>query len=312
MSDLAAALAAFGAKDAQLVSARENEVYRVLHAGRPAALRLHRPGYQGLASIASELEWLAALRRMGMRVPEPLAGLGGDTIATLPSGRLATLVSWLDGRPLGEGGFPLEGSRELQERRFFAVSQEIARLHDATDSIALSPHFSRQRWDLDGFLGENPLWGRFWESPALTMGERDLIVRAREAARGDLVSFAPRADFGLIHADVLRENVLLDGTGAAALIDFDDAGWGFRIYDLAALMTQNLGEPHADALREAAIAGYRSIRSLPDDAVAHLDLFVMLRRFASMGWVVPRSDDPKLQRLYAERAVEAARAYLET
>ena len=38
--------------------------------------------------------------------------------------------------------------------------------------------------------------------------------------------------FGLIHADAHLDNVLFDGQ-QARLIDFDDCGFGYRIYDVA-------------------------------------------------------------------------------
>ena len=49
-------------------------------------------------------------------------------------------------------------------------------------------------------------------------------------------------DRGLIHADLLGENILDDGAGLR-LIDFDDCGWGFRFYDLGTAMLQSLGRP---------------------------------------------------------------------
>ena len=99
--------------------------------------------------------------------------------------------------------------------------------------------------------------------------------------------------------------------GAVTLIDFDDSGFGFRLYDLAVLMTQNEGLANAPELLDAAIAGYRSQRALSDEAVALIPLLVMARRMASMGWIVPRSAPGDAQRrFYAERALAAARGFL--
>lgn len=306
MSEIDEALTAFGGKSARLVTERENAVYAAdLPAGK-AAIRLHRPGYQSLAAIRSELDWMEALAAAGVAVPRPLAAP-----VSLSTGRIATAVAWIDAPPLGEGGVPLSGSPAAQEARFHAVGRAIAGLHTATDAMDLGPEFTRHAWDAEGLLGEAPLWGRFWESPALTPPERALMQEVRRMARTRLDAFAARGgDYGLIHADVLRENALVTGE-TITLIDFDDAGWGFRLYDLGVLMTQNEDEPNANALRDAALAGYRASRALSDDDAALLPLFTLLRRLASMGWIVPRSapDDPRRD-AYARKAVRAAHAFL--
>jgi Ser/Thr protein kinase RdoA (MazF antagonist) len=312
MSEIDDALAAWGATGARLIKGRENAVYEAALPGGRAALRLHRVGYQTRAAIASELDWMRGLAAGGLRVPAPILALSGEDVVELSSGRLATVVSWVEGAPLGAGGEPLEGPLAVQLARFRAVGREVARLHTISDGLTFGTDFGRHAWDIDGLLGEAPLWGPFWENPALTGDERALVLEAREKARAALVDFQARGgDFGLIHADVLRENVLVAGE-TVTLIDFDDAGWGFRLYDLATLMTQNEEEPDHPALRDAALAGYREERALSEEDAELLAVFVMLRRFASMGWIVSRVRPGEAWvRIYAERAVAAARGFLE-
>ena len=76
-------------------------------------------------------------------------------------------------------------------------------------------------------------------------------------------------------------------------------------------MSQNEAEPDPAALLAAAVEGYRSARPLAEADAALIPMFVMLRRFASMGWIVPRARPGEdWVRVYAERAVGAARAFL--
>ncbi|MCI2395764.1 phosphotransferase [Aliiroseovarius sediminis] len=311
MSALKKALAAWGAQDIRMIKDRENVVHEVRVGGSPAALRLHRPGYQSAGAIRSELDWMAALARAGMRVPAPIPTRSGDTVADLGAGQIATVVSWVDGAPIGEGGVPLAGSKAEQVALYHKVGTELAMLHNLTDAMTLPDGFTRHRWDIPGLLGDNPFWGRFWESPALSESERALVLRARAVAHDMATAFAGGgADFGLIHADALRENIFVHN-GDLTLIDFDDAGFGFRIYDLAVMMTQNEDEPAADAIRDAAIAGYRAHRAFPKQAEDLLPMFIMMRRFASMGWAVPRNPPGSpVAREYADKAVRAARAFL--
>ncbi len=122
---------------------------------------------------------------------------------------------------------------------------------------------------------------------------------------------AQGGDFGLIHADVLRENVVETPDGLA-LIDFDDGGFGFRLYDLGTALVQNLEEPNLAPIAGALVAGYRRARPAPDLDANTLTLFVLLRCFASAGWIVSRAPrtDPR-QGLYAARALRLARYFLE-
>lgn len=296
----------------RFVKLRENLVFDVtLAGGTRAALRLHRPGYQSLAAIEAELDWTARLARSGLPVPAPVPTRSGALTAEA-GGRVASAVSWIEGAPLGAFGEPLPGSAAEQAQMMVSLGRLVAGLHNATDALDLPPDFPRPAWDEAGLLGETPLWGRFWDNPSLTASERALLVQARDQARADLAAFrAEGADFGLIHADVLRENVLA-GPEGLSLIDFDDSGRGFRMYDLGTALVQNLEEPALAVMASALIEGYRAVRPLRKEAARRLPLFTALRVFASAGWIVTRiaPDDPR-QRLYAERAVRLARHLLE-
>jgi Ser/Thr protein kinase RdoA (MazF antagonist) len=314
MSEAEQALGAWGGTDAPIrwIKDRENAVHEVrLRDGTRAALRLHRVGYQTVAAIRSELWWMQALAQAGLSVPLPIPTQNGDLVHVSSSGRVATVIGWVSGEPLGAYGAALEGGAQDKRARFHAIGALVARMHNITDTLTLPDHFQRHSWDAEGLLGDKPFWGRFWENPSLEAGERSLIGKARNKARQALADFRDRGgDFGLIHADVLRENVLFSGE-TVSIIDFDDCGFGFRLYDLATLASQNESEPDYAALMQAAITGYRSERPLSDADAALLPMFLMLRRFASAGWVISRAaaGDP-LQRLYAERAVTAAERFV--
>ena len=302
-ADLEAALAAFGASDPRFLSHSENEVYGVQHGGRPAALRLHRPGYQTRDQIWSELWWMRALADHGLRVPGCLPTRGGSLIAELPGGRVASLITWVAGAPLADD--------TATPATFHRIGALLARLHAATDQLDLPARFSRHAWDVDGLMGEAPLWGRFWESPALEAAGRQTLLAARDKARAELSAYrAGGGDYGLIHADPIRGNVFVDGE-KVTLIDFDDAGWGFRAYDLAVLMTQNLDRPDAPALLDAAIAGYRCERDMSAATEAMIPTLILARRMASTGWIMTRKQiDRDWMVTYASRAVALARDYL--
>ncbi len=295
----------WGGGAARLIRNRENAVFEIaLPMGR-AALRLHRTGYQTEAAIRSELWWMGALAGAGLPVPRPLSGRSGDVVVRLASGRLASAIAWVDGDAMGDAGVPLAGSAAEQAAVHYSLGRLIAGVHRATDSMTLPGWFERPRWDRDGLLGEAPFWGRFWDHPALRADERALLCHARDHAAAWLGAFGG-PDTGLIHADVLRENVLV-GADGLTLIDFDDCGSGYRLYDLGTALSQNLAEPALPQIAAALLEGYSAIRPLSPEASDAVPLFTLLRCCASVGWTMPRlhAGDPR-HRVYIERATRAA------
>lgn len=297
----------------RLLSHRENAVFAIaLSDGRRGVLRLHRRGYQSADAIRSELWWMQALAGAGVAVPCPEPTRDGALLAHLDDGRVASVLSWIAGTPLASGAGPLDGGGAEQLRRFAELGHAIGKLHVATDRLTLPQGFSRPHWDIDGLLGPAPFWGRFWDHPAASDAEAILLQEARRFARERLSAYAAAGgDHGLIHADLMRENVLFDGP-RAHLIDFDDCGFGFRIYDLGTALVPNLEEPELDAIATGLLEGYADERGLNDDDLAMLPVFVMLRTLASVGWTMPRltSDDPRI-RAYLNRAVRTAHAVME-
>jgi Ser/Thr protein kinase RdoA (MazF antagonist) len=299
----------WGAQGApRLIKDRENAVFEIaLPDGGRAALRLHRPGYQSPGAIRSELWWMARLADAGVPVPRPIPALDG-AIVVQAGARAASVVSWVEGVQIGDGVTTLEADPEAVTGRYRALGQLIARIHDATDALTLPPHFERPSWNRAALVGQDPRWGRFWTNPALDPAEADLLRAAREAADTALARLeAEGADYGLVHADLLRENVMASGAGLS-IIDFDDSGFGFRAYDLATAEVQGLEDPMNAVAGLALHEGYRAARRADAPPLGDVTLFVALRTFASCGWIVTRAapDDPR-QRFYAERALRAAR-----
>lgn len=284
MTDLAAeALARWGADGADLsfVSGRENQVYRVATRDDDFALRIRRPGLRSRVELVSELAWLEAMDRAGLSVPRPVPSLSGSLLETV-GGREADMTAWLRGSPLGRSGEPLRLKDAPQA--FHRLGREIALLHDACDEFRPPEGFVRSRWDIGGLLGEKPRWGRFWENPALDKETRALLERFRSEASRELELRSAGLDYGLIHADLVRENVLFDDD-QPRLLDFDDGGFGFRLFDIAGALLKNRKEPGYPELESSLVEGYRTARPLD---ISLLGLFMALRAVTYVGWIVPR------------------------
>lgn len=272
----------------RLISARENAVFEIETPHGRAALRLHRPGYQNAAAIRSELWWCASLAGAGVSVPPPLPAQDGTLLVTLQNGRLASAIRWQEGDALGETGQLLDGPLPVILSRHRLLGRLLAEMHDATDRLTLPEEFTRPKWGLAGLVGDMPLWGRFWAHPAATHVQSQRLGEVRDWLTDRLTVEA--GDLGLIHADVLRENVLVNDR-TLWLIDFDDSGFGYRGYDLGTALLGNLSEPAYADIRDALIEGYSTLRPMTRDTV---EMFTLMRACASVGWTIPRlaRDDP--------------------
>ncbi len=292
---------------AELAAQRENHVYRISGAdGGRLALRFHRRGYRSDQELASELAWMGELGQQDLSVPRPIRSRHGN-LHEIIDGHQTDLLTWLDGRPMGRAGERLQLQNSIDVFRNLGAS--MARLHRISDDWQLTDDFQRCAWNIEGLLGENPVWGRFWENPYLSSRQRQTLLQARDQAQTFLQSKGDQLDYGLIHADLVRENVLIAGDDIQ-LIDFDDGGFGFRLFDVATTLLANRGEPDFEVLQNALIAGYRTVRPLD---VSALPLFLMLRAFTYVGWVVSRLDEAGAEarsRRFCERAVSMAEAYL--
>jgi Ser/Thr protein kinase RdoA (MazF antagonist) len=285
----------------RLIRDRENQVFEMATPTGRAALRLHRAGYQAPAAIQSELWWCAELAAAGLPVPAALPAHDGSLLLPLSDGRHASAVAWMEGEALGEADKP--NPRPLAEvlGLYQSLGALLARVHGATDRLTLPPGFERPRWDLEGLVGDAPLWGRFWEHPVASPDQRAVLIRARDALRERL-----GGRMGLIHADVLRENVLVNGR-SLSLIDFDDSGFGFRLHDLGTALVQTVQHPEHPLLRDALMDGYGTTDT------AMVEAFTLARTLASVGWTMPRlaPDDP-IHRSHLARAVFCAERLLKS
>jgi len=289
MDDLAAAaLGRFGLSPeatATLCNVSENHTYRVDDPASETgyALRVHRPGYRTAAQIESELQWLDALRADGavdtcVAVPAP----GGERVVSVATDgfgeRNVVLFEWLPGsEPDPEGDDVIAGFRTLG-----AVS---SRMHAHARAWEPPPGFDRPHWDYEHTLGAGGHWGRWQDGLGMGPEERELLERLDATIRARLEAYGQSDDrFGLVHADIRLANLLVDD-GHVRVIDFDDSGFAWFMYDFATTVSFMEDHPRVPELRDAWLDGYRSQAPLDPADEAELDTFVMLRRLLLVAWI---------------------------
>jgi putrescine aminotransferase len=121
----------------------------------------------------------------------------------------------------------------------------------------------------------------------------ELVARYRQlgalAARVHNQGERWQACYGLIHADLLPENILMKD-GELRLIDFDDCGYGWYMFEMATSVFPRIAEPYFDTLVDAYVEGYRSQRPFSDEHLQLFPAFILLRGLTYLGWLMTRAE----------------------
>ena len=296
-----------------LINWSENFTYRVdaPASGGKWALRVHREDYHSRQGIACELAWMKALREdAGVPTPIAVAGKDGAAIqdvisAGVPRPRHCVLFDWLEGHEPDESGDLLAPFEELGE-----IS---ARLHRHAKAWARPEPFERLIWNYDTMLGDRPNWGPWQDGMGLDAEKLALFERFSAAMKRRLEAFGQGPErFGVVHADIRLANLLVDAQGTR-VIDFDDCGLGWFMYDFGTAVSFIEDRPDVPDLADAWVRGYRRVAELSKEDEAEIPTFVMLRRLLLVAWIGSHSATELAQDMgvdYTEKTVALAEAYL--
>jgi len=297
---------------ARLLNVSENATYLVaLPDGGRRVLRVHRENYHSERAIECELAWAHALRATGfVRTPAAIPGRDGRLVQTgvsadLPNPRHMVMFEHVPGEQPDE-------SRDLVGP-FEELGAMAARLHEHAIHWQKPAPFERLTWDLDAVFGPQATWGDWRRAPHLDTEMQAVLEGVEQTVRTRLERFGQSPQrYGLIHADMRLANLLMDGD-RTWLIDFDDCGSGWFLYDFAAGISFIEDSPAIPAMREAWVRGYRLVRDLPDEEEREIDSFVMLRRMALTAWIASHINVPEAQALapdFARVSAELGEDYL--
>jgi Ser/Thr protein kinase RdoA (MazF antagonist) len=282
------------------VKVRENAVFRATNLrGDSYALRIHRPGYHSDHALHSEYVWMRVLRDEGVLTPREIPSLMGRPFEIIVVDGVryqVDLFEWITGShgqiPLGGGNVPTE----VLQTQYRLMGIAMARMHQISASWSAPAEFQRHAWDSEGLVGETPLWGRFWELQLLSDAQRQLMLEVRARLREELGGLPKtRERYGMIHADLTPDNVIVAGD-SLYLIDFDDAGFGWHLFDIAVSLFSFTTSPRLESVREAFLSGYCSQKTLSEPTLACLPMFLAARGTTLLGWLNSRQQSEALTR----------------
>jgi Ser/Thr protein kinase RdoA (MazF antagonist) len=281
----------------RLLNVSENATFGLTDQnGRDLVLRVYRLGYSSAAAIRSELDWIDALRAAQVvETAAPIAGEDGERVqvlAPVDSGapRFAVAFERLPG---------CEPDETNALRWFERLGELTARMHRHARAWVRPAGFTRKRWDFAAMVGPEGLWGQWQAAQGLDASGRAVLERVLELIARRLRRYGMGIEvFGLIHADLRLANLLVSGE-RLAIIDFDDCGFGWFVYDFAAAVSFMEHRPVVPELKEAWCSGYTRAAPLSVATRAEMGTFVVLRRILLTAWLASHAEVPLARELGA-------------
>ena len=321
------ALAAYGGHPGatvELLNVSENATFLVSDpdAG-PSVIRVHRLGYHTEQEIASELAWMDALRsEAGVRTPRVLPAADGRRVVTVRerggadprTERHCVRFEFLPGaEPGGSADDP-----GLARAHFAELGEITARMHRHAREWSRPAWFTRFHWDYAAAFGPQARWGRWQDGIGVGPSERRILTRLDNVLRARLRAFGSGpARYGLVHADTRLANLLVHD-GSVSVIDFDDSGFSWYLYDLGTAVSFFEHEPQVPALIDSWLEGYRRVGGpgqLSAEEQAEIWTFIMFRRLLLVAWIGShRAVDiaAELGAGYTRGSCDLAESYLST
>lgn len=245
--------------------------------------------------LTVEALWLNELSRdMDFLVPRVVRCQNGEFCAALSHplsrGYYGMVFNYANGIPA-----------EMNARTFYGLYRYLgelaAQLHQSAILWSAPGHLSRPTIDSDAV--DEALIGELDEAP--------LFLHALEVIHQRLERFGRSPDrFGLIHADLKPSNLLLDKE-RMTLLDFDDCGYGWFLYDLASSVSGMETHPLLPKMTNAWMEGYRKYRKISREEANELPTFLLLRRFLK---VSEKLCDGHLTEVLLRDTVRMAEEYL--
>jgi len=284
------------------INISENQTYRIDDGGKTYALRLARPGYHTRQELNSELAWLQAIK--DVPTAKPIRGQDQQFVQEI-AGHHAVLFAWV------EGVEPqiTDNLASLAEH----LGTIAAQLHEHALAWQRPATFTRPRWDFAASLGHEMRWGDWRNGLGVEPKMWPLLATVINQIETKLKAYGQSPQrFNLIHGDLRLAN-LLQKDGKLTVIDFDDCGFGWLMYDAATMISFHENEPQAGQMIQSWIKGYSKVKPLSAEDEAIIPTLIMFRRILLLAWLGSHSEIELAQQLrdtFADQTLQLCKAYL--
>lgn len=203
------------------------------------------------------------------------------------------------------------------------IGKLCATLHQAASHWQYPSDFKRMTWDFAGTIGsDNNFYGTDYHAPRW-LSEKALhqIDAAVALCHEHMQHYTKNAaTYGMIHSDMRAANLLADH-GDITILDFDDCGMGYYMYDIASVVALMEHRGDLPEVIHELLAGYQTIRPLTDADRDMVWTFIIMRRvgmlqslLSRMGHVMPGAGEsqsltPEVLAFYATGTAGLAKRY---
>ena len=261
--------------DIELINYEFNATFKVTDVdGEFFALRLNVNSLRTLPNLEGEIAFVKfLLENSSLSIPSPIMCNNGGFVSTVSSDLIerplnCVLYSWLKGEELGD---------EPSTEQLFALGAAMATTHIATKEFelpadAILPSLQDFMWGEQNHL--------LATRPGYDSDACEAVTKMINTIQELVDSFYEVTTPQSIHADLHGWNVMWH-EGELSVFDFDDCGIGLPIQDLATALYY-LDTPEQD---EALLAGYKSIRNLPEYTQTQMKLLLLHRRLLLLNYL---------------------------
>lgn len=267
----------------KLISLSENATFLV----RPTPetdplgiLRIYRPHYQTDLAKRSEIAWIESLRESGIvKTPGVITTRKGVALGSVEidgDDRNCVMFEFIQGNELADEG----------EQTFEQLGRLSAELHLQVKNWNKPEPFERMRWGLQEIIGNDAPWGDWRNAPGLTSEIEELLEHTEARIRQRLNDYdLNENNSNLVHGDLRAANVMRDAEGDLWIIDFDDSGFSWFLWDLCSTTSFLEQDPEVEDFAIAWLRGYQQVRPLSQRDLEAVPDLVMLRRLHLTAWM---------------------------
>lgn len=277
-------------------------------------LRVARPGYHTAEELEAEIQWLeelAGMEKHQVRTACPIRNRKGRGVSFISlNGKRYSCVMFEYLR--GRAPDPKTDADAAED--FCKIGEIAARLHRQTMRWQESRKLCRRHWDYEGMLGPKGWFGNWRDCRELNAQEHDCLEWTCHVIKERLERYGKtETNYGLIHSDLRAAN-LLKHEEQIQVLDFDDCGFGWHLYDLAASLSFIEDDRQVPEWIGSWLEGYEKILPLTKKDKDEIPTFLVARRIQLLAWLTSHDDSDPVKTYYpgfARKTVELAAEYLE-
>jgi Ser/Thr protein kinase RdoA (MazF antagonist) len=263
-----------------LVCRGVSDTYMLSSSDQRYALKVYRTNWRTREALLWEMATLQHMENKGVAVAMPIPRRDGDLLTDVyaPEGlRSAVLFRWANGF----------APKYTNAEHALQYGKALASLHRAADDLPANP--SRPNMDMT-YLLATPLArirSRLRDFPVVAAGlaalEERTSARSKQAERC-------LQDWGFCHGDIWANNARIDGD-RLVLFDFDFAGSGWQIFDLASYRWHARSKGVENAAWQPFIEGYLQVRPTAENSLEFIGLFMILKHLWTTAHFISRSSE---------------------